>query len=424
MHLPIASIFSALLLAALAGCGDSAPAAPRVIRVWSHQGQEKENQAMAGIVAAFNRAHATRGVQVAITFFPDYHYTEKVAIAAAARDLPDVLEIDGPLVARYVDAGLLAPLDPFFSSEELRDFLPTIIEQGTIAGRLYALGAFDSALVLYFDRGLFDQAGVQPAPAGEAWTWAEFLAACEQLRAAGIEPVAMHFDESADEWYTYAFSPVIWSAGGRLIGDDTVRGVLSTPENVRALRAWQKVFQRGFAATDPVNPNPFGNGRVAMDWSGHWMARAHVEKKGARLGAMPLPRLGARPVASCGSWCWGITAQSPDPELAALWLRWVTDARAGIEPIVRANGAVPARRSAFALFPEYDQPPYALFREQLEHFARPRPRTPFYATLTQRFAAALRDIARGADVAARLRVAEDEIESVIERRSAAPKTSP
>lgn len=84
--------------------------------------------------------------------------------------------------------------------------------------------------------------------------------------------------------------------------------------------------------------------------------------------------------------------------------------------IVRANDAVPARRAAFAVFPEYGEIPYRIFREELEHYARPRPRTPFYAALTQHFAAALRDIARGADVEQRLHAAEDEIQNVIDRR--------
>jgi multiple sugar transport system substrate-binding protein len=226
-------------------------------------------------------------------------------------------------------------------------------------------------------------------------------------------------NESADEWFTYAFSPVIWSGGGKLVATDgrAVRGVLSSTANVESLREWQKLFQLGYAATDPVDPDPFGSGRVAMDWSGHWMARSHVEKKGARLGVMPLPRMGPQPVAPCGSWCWGISNEARDPALAARWIKWVTDVQHGIVPIVRANGAVPSRRSAFAAFPEYAGPPYQLFRDQLEHFARARPRTPYYATVTQRFAAALRDIARGAPVESRLHLAEEEIQSVIDRRA-------
>lgn len=398
-----------------------AGAAPvRVVRVWCHQGQEAENAAMREIAGAFDAAHASEGLRVELTFFPDFQYTEKTAIAAAAHDLPDAFDIDGPLVARYVEAGLLAPLDDVFSRAELEDFLPTIRAQGTVDGKLYALGSFDSALVLYFDREKFARAGVTPPPAGQAWTWDEFLAACGKLQAAGIEPVALHLNETADEWFTYAFSPVVWSGGGALASADgrSVRGVLASGANVRSLRAWQQVFARKFAETDPVDPDPFDAGTVAMDWSGHWLAPAHVKKFGAQLGAMPLPRLGPKPVAACGSWCWGLSRQARDSVAAAEWLRWVTDAKHGVEPMARANGAVPARRSAFAAFPEYTRAPFNLFREQLEQFARPRPRTPFYATLTQQFAAALRDIAHGADVAPRLHAAEDEVQRVVDRRFA------
>ncbi|HEX2100016.1 MAG TPA: sugar ABC transporter substrate-binding protein, partial [Candidatus Synoicihabitans sp.] len=142
-----------------------------------------------------------------------------------------------------------------------------------------------------------------------------------------------------------------------------------------------------------------------------------VRAKGENLGVMILPRLGPQPVAPSGSWCWAIAATTTDPDAAARWLRWVTDTATGVLPIVRANGAVPGRRSAFTALPEYSEYPYRLFRRQLEGLARARPRTPHYATLTQRFASALREIARGADVAARLQQAEDEVQAVIDRRS-------
>lgn len=420
------SIFVVMFLGVTLGSGCSRTPANdlSVIRVWCHQGQEAENRAMKAIAAAFNAAHAGRGVRVDLTFFPDFQYTEKIAIAAAANDLPDAFDLDGPLVARYVNANLLLPLNAWFSAADREDFLPTILEQGTIDGQLYALGGFESAVVLYYDRDLFQQAGVEPPLPGSAWTWTEFLAACARLKQHGIEPVALHMDESADEWYTYAFSPVIWSGGGELISPDgtTIGGVLASSQNVQSLTAWQQLFSLGYAATDPVDPDPFGNGKVAMDWTGHWMAPSHVQRKGDRLGAMPLPRVGTESVAPCGSWCWGLSRESRHPELAILWLKWVTDLHHGVTPIVRANGAVPARRSAFALFPQYQETPYNVFRQQLEETARPRPRTPFYATVTQRFAAALRDIARGAPVEARLQSAEREIQRVIERRIPNPET--
>ncbi len=420
----LAIVAIAVVAYTLTACRPAA-AQREVIRVWCHQGQEAENAAMRAAARAFNEAHPH--LEVEITFFPDFQYTEKLAIAAAAGDLPDAFDLDGPLVARYVDSGLLAPLSPFFDEADLADFLPTIRAQGTVNGVLYALGAFDSAVVLYYDRAMLAEAGVTPPAAETGWSWDELLDACERLQAAGVEPLAMHMNESADEWFTYAFSPVVWSGGGALMAADgvTVRGILASAENVKSLTRWQALFQRGFAATDPLDPDPFGNGKVALDWTGHWMARSHLAKKGDRLGAMPLPRMGERGAAPCGSWCWALSATAGNARNAALWVRWVTSTEHGVIPIVRATGAVPARRSAFAAFPDYREAPYALFRQQLETIARPRPVTPFYATLTRGFSAALRDIARGADPAERLQAAEDEIARVIARREPhKPQTPP
>jgi len=412
---PVATILAAVLCCA---CGRGAEEPGRVIRVWSHQGQEAENEAMREIVAAFNRAHADRKWRVEIDFFPDYQYTEKVSIAAAARDLPDAMDLDGPTVAQFVEAGLLEPLDRWFPEAEQRDFLDTIIEQGTIDGQLYALGAFDSALVLYYDKKMLARAAVSPPPYAQSWRWEEFLAACRRLKAAGIDPVSMHMNESADEWYTYAFSPLIWSAGGRLIAKDGVQveGVLNAPVNVRALERWRRVFEENLAALNPVDPNRFGNGKTAMDWSGHWMYRAHRERKGEALGIMPVPRMGETAATGSGTWCWAITTQSRSPDRAAVWIRWVTSVEHGIRPMMRASAAVPARKSTFDVYPRYRKEPYPLFQRLLETSGRPRPRTPFYSALTQHFAAALRDIAHGADVEERLNKAAAHIQRVVDRR--------
>jgi ABC-type glycerol-3-phosphate transport system permease component len=92
--------------------------------------------------------------------FPGLSIHRKISIVTAAGDLPDVFDLDGPTLAQFVDAGLLAPLDTYIDQKTRADFLPTIIEQGTIDGTLYALGAFDSAMVLYYDRIMLAEAGI------------------------------------------------------------------------------------------------------------------------------------------------------------------------------------------------------------------------------------------------------------------------
>jgi multiple sugar transport system substrate-binding protein len=388
-----------------------------VLRVWSHHGREAENLALQKLGDELERMMAGE-LQVELTFFPDFQYGEKLAVAAAAGDLPDAFDLDGPTVAKWSESGLLAKLDGILTDAERADFLPTILEQGTIDGALFALGAFESALVLYYDRALFEQAGVDAPSEGQAWTWDEMIAAARKLRRLGFAPIAMHMNETADEWYTYAFAPILWSAGGELIAADrrTVTGVLDSEKNILALERFQSLFREGLAEESPVDPNPFGAGRAAIDWTGHWMANDHLERKGDRLGVMPLPRIGERSVAPSGSWCWAISAKSGQSKAAHAWLRMLLEPELGMYALVAANGAIPARRSAFALFPGKDQAPFSLFREQLELRARPRPRTKHYATLTRHFAAAVREIALGANVRDRLTSAATIIQREIDRR--------
>jgi multiple sugar transport system substrate-binding protein len=353
-----------------------------------------------------------------LSFFPDTEYSEKIAVAAAAHDLPDVLEIDGPLVSKFVTAHLLRPLDGFVSGEVKSDFLPTVIEQGTIGGRLYALGAFESALVVYYDRSMLARAHVEAPLSGESWSWDRFLEAARALKASDVVPVALHMSESADEWFVYAFAPILWSAGGDLISEDgkVVKGVLDSRENAEALERWQVLFIEGLALADPVDPDPFGSGRAAMDWNGHWMARAHLSAKSDLLGAMPIPRMGALDRASSGSWCWAVTSSTDQEGIAFSWIARVIDPRDGMRMIVEANGAVPARRSAFPLIPWLDRAPFSLFRSEIQSSARPRPRTPYYPTLARAFASMLRDIAHGASVPQRLQEAAVVIQRDIDRK--------
>jgi multiple sugar transport system substrate-binding protein len=387
----------------------------KVLRVWSHHGREAENLALQRLATEVAGDNAFK---VELTFFPDFQYGEKLSVAAAAGDLPDTFDLDGPTVAKWSASGLLAKLDHVLSETERADFLPTVLEQGTIDGSLYALGAFESAVVLYYDRVVFEQSGVDPPAEGQAWTWEEMIEAARKLRKPDFPPLALHMNETADEWYTYAFAPIVWSAGGDLIAADgrTVEGVLDSETNILALERFQSLFREGLADQSPVDPNPFGSGRAVIDWTGHWMAKDHLAKKGERLGTMPLPRIGERSVAPSGSWCWAIAAKSAHSKPAHAWLRAVIEPELGIRALVSANGAIPSRRSAFVLFPELERPPFALFREQLEQRARPRPRTVHYATLTRHFAAALREIALGADVRNRLTRAAAIIQREIDRR--------
>lgn len=392
---------------------------PRTVTVWSHHGQPRENAATLGIAAAFNEAHTGDNLRIDITFFPDRQYADKVSIAAFSESLPDVLDVDGPYVGPWAAEGLLRPLDDLVDDALRSDMLPSLLEQGTYRGRLYTLGAFDSALVVYYNRDIVEAAGVSPpASADDAWSWDQFVDALRRVKPHAAIPLSLHMDDRSDEWFTYAFSPLVWSNGGRLIdtAHERAAGVLDSPQNIAAIGRWQQLFRDGLAEATTTNPDPFSAKLAAFDWTGHWMLPTFEQSEGLRFGVMPLPRMGEKLVCASGSWCWGISRNCRDQTAAWKVIRWFLDPQNGIAPVVRANGAVPGRRSAFAFFPAYEEPPRRLFREQLEAAARARPRTAVYLTLTSEFARALRDIAGGADVSERLGRAAAAVQRVLDRR--------
>lgn len=409
-----------ILLIVHSGC-DRASGQPssREITVWAHHGQERENAAMRQIVARFNEVHREQGLRIEIAFFPDRQYADKVSIASACRALPDVLDVDSPYVGPWAAEGVLQPLSDRVGDELRRDLLPSLLEQGTYRGELYALGAYDSALVVYYNRDVIEKTGLEPPQhAADAWTWPEFVSALRRVKPYAAIPLSLHMDEPSDEWFTYAFSPLIWSNGGRLIGADgaTVEGVLNSDAAIKAIERWQRLFQDGLADATSTTPNPFAAGLAAFDWTGHWMLPGFEATEGLRFGVMPLPRMGSVNAFACGSWCWGLSRDCRDRQAAFEVIRWFLDPQQGIRPIVEANGAVPGRRSAFRFFPEFERMPRRLFREQLEQAARPRPRTAVYLSLTSTLGRALRDIALGANVKSVLDQAAAKVQHVANRR--------
>ena len=417
---PAVVVVGTALVSTIAQCNrQSESAGGRVITVWAHHGQQRENAAMRHIAEAFNKHHRHQRMRVEITFFPDRQYADKVSIASASASLPDVLDIDGPYVGPWAAEGVLQPIGDLVSEELRIDMLPSLLEQGTYDGELYALGAFESALVVYYNRDIIEEAGLDPPDRiADAWTWTEFSEALVRVKPHVTIPLSLHMDDHSDEWFTYAFSPLIWSNGGGLIdpASGNVLGVLNSRPTIEAVRRWQNLFEQGLAQATSTNPNPFAAGLAAFDWTGHWMLPGFEQTEGLRFGVMPLPSMGDKLVCASGSWCWGISRDCADRSLAWRAIHWFLDPVQGIRPIVQANGAVPGRRSAFEYFPEYDRMPRRLFREQLESAAHPRPRTPVYLSLTSAFARALRDIALGADVERTLRRAGESVQRVADRQ--------
>ena len=410
-----------LALAALAAC-DSSPAphaadagttcngqlsgpGPTYVTAWYHTGTPAEKRVLNEQVAAFNRSQ--RQVRVKLTDIPEDRYSREVQAAAATGNLPDVLDLDGPFLYNYAFSGVLRPLNSCVSPRLRADLLPSLLEQGTYAGRLWGIGTIDSGLGLYVRPSVLHRIGARiPSGPSDAWTASEFTRILYRLRQAGYrQPLDLQMNAAGEsgnrEWFTYGFAPVIWSAGGDLISRSsyrTARGVLNSPASVRALTTVQHWFRAGL-----VSPNrddrAFVSGRSPISWVGHWMYQTYHQAFPHDLRIVPLPRFGPRPASGLGSYQWGITSSATDGEAAWRFLAYLLRDRQILQ-LTRADGAIPATRSAIRQSPEFAAggPEHTYVQELEDGTARPRPQTPAYPAVTAAFTTAFLRIARGEDV--------------------------
>ncbi len=371
------------------------------VTVWAHAGQASERRTLERQLQVFNQKHPH--IQAKLTFIPERSYNAQVQAAAIAGDLPDLLEFDVPYLYNYAWQGRLQPLETLLPTSLQQDLLPSIIAQGTYQGHLYGVGTFDSGLGLYGRRSRLLQVHARiPATPDQAWTIQEF----DQI----LQRLARHDKDGAvldlklnypDEWFCYAFSPILQSAGGDLIDRRDYQhatGILNSPASVRAMTQLQHWLRDGLV--DPnVDDAAFVKGRVALSWAGHWEYRRYHAAFGQDLVVLPLPNFGRGSRTGQGSWVWGITRHSTAARQAAQIIEYLMQPTQ-ILAMTDANAAVPATRTAIQLSPLYKPGgPLHLFVQQLsEGVAVPRPRTPAYPVISASFRQAFADIRNGVPV--------------------------
>ena len=388
------------------GKKEAAASGPIQVSVWFHSGKGAERDTLNAQIADFNAMQSD--IVVVAKQLPEGSYTEQVNAGAMVDELPDLLDFDGPFVYNFAWSKYLMPMDDYVDSAMKNDILPSIIKQGTYNGHLYSLGTFDSGLGIYANKKYLKAAGIRiPKGVDDAWTGAEFADALKKLQALPQVEYALDLkmNYGRGEWFTYAFSPILQSFGADLIDRSDFQkseGTVNGPKAVEAMKLFQSWFTDGYTKYNPGGDTDMADGKAALSYVGHWMYNDLKAALGDDLVLLPMPAFGGKSVTGMGSWNWGMTANTKNPEAAMTFLKYLMDPDQ-ILRMTNANGAVPSRKSAIAksdLFKAGGD--LEVFIQQLGKTAVPRPETAAYAVITAAFAEAVDNIAQGADVQSEL----------------------
>lgn len=272
---------------------------------------------------------------------PTQTTTEALLIQVAGGDPPDVVmawELQYPILAEkgvYKALGPIIDADSDYRDNVLPDFYESHINMYTWKGNLYVLPEQNAAVVLYYNKALFEEVGLDYPPSDwhdTSWTWDKFLAACKQLTKTEGDEITQYAWTEA--WWPPLSAVVFGYANG---GDwfdryeDPTKVTLTNPEMVQAFQFYSDLWNKEKVATSPeqwqvqAGYQMFAAGKAAMTLVGHWFyPEFSKEEHGLSMdiGVFPIGPSGTTSKTDLGGTGMAITDLTKHPEEAWKFLRF------------------------------------------------------------------------------------------------------
>ena len=224
------------------------------------------------MVAAFEAANPGINVEVETAPFADYFTELQTRIAGG--DAPDTFELNYENFVTYASRGTLLDMTAQVDAATAERYYPEALQAFQLDGKQFGLPASFSNVVLFYNKDLFDAAGVEYPT--DAWTWTEELAAAEQLTNADEDTWGMYAPISFHEFYKTAAQN-----GCGFFGEDG-SVTINQPACVEALEFMVSAQTEGVQPSDAdlagvPNEDLFKEGKIAMLTTGIWMFASFAE---------------------------------------------------------------------------------------------------------------------------------------------------
>lgn len=263
-----------LVLALMMVLGMTAAVAEPVTLTYAHfSGSGVQEEVLNKMIDVFESKNPDIKIDLQITGFEDYF--TKLATVIGGGNAPDVFEMNMENFLAYMLRGACADLTGLVDTANY--------SEGTLAavssdGKLYAVPMSFSTCLLFYNKDLFDQAGVEYP--NDSWTWADIQAAAEKIKALSEDIWGIYQPITYNEFYKS-----VKGNGGSLLTPDYSAFTLNSAENVEVLDAMIKRV-RGEERVMPTTEDMAGRGdwdlfqegKLGMCITGIWAFATFTEK--------------------------------------------------------------------------------------------------------------------------------------------------
>lgn len=389
----------------MTGCGKTSEteSGVKIITVWVHKNEtEDEGKIYKQIQTNFNNAGLTTstGLQLKMSMsFWGSTLEDKINASIMTNSLPDIIAVDSSDVAAKVYNDIIISFDDYLDLETKDSYVDSVIQQGTIDGKMYFLSGMEAPGGLYYNKNLLRSVGYTDDDFGtwdNPWSWKDVHEAQEKLKAAGFEyQIALNQNFGTDG-NMYLYSGLVYSAGATFGEENHVTEALTTDEAIAGISQLELFYStEGLSGNESwvysgTNENAFASELIPFEIHGPWDARK-IKKADSNFkneyGIMPYPvyedENGNKSdiiAIPCGSYGFGITNDCKNVEAATIALTYLTGADAS-KMMYDAIGTFPTNKALLESMEEFKSGPEKDLADYLVNNQYTRPQMVKYPIL-------------------------------------------
>lgn len=353
MGLAVASAFALMVTGCSSGttsggASGTPTSANLVMTIWGSDTDTQTYQARADAYTATNP-----GIKVTVRNIPTANYLQQVNTMISGGQAPDIILVDSSSGPSLASRGALVNLSPLITSANLD---PTsVVDAGRLTGyqlngQQFALPDRGGNIVFFYNKTMYDAAGLSYPTAG--WTWDEMVSNAQKLTLTS-DGQTTQYGVAVDDWPN-ATASVLSGFGCQWFNSDLTQPTINSDACQTGLQKYgdlslnlkvSPTLQDYANFGQNVNRDAlFQEGKTAMIWAGVWDASG-FDQAGLKFGIVP-PPVGVAGQPNMEAFGTGIAISQASQNQAAAWnvVQYMFSA-AGQQPIVDNKEDVPSANS-------------------------------------------------------------------------------
>jgi multiple sugar transport system substrate-binding protein len=310
------------------------------LTMWTRAGTESQSKAL---VDAYNASHSN---QIKLTVYPNEEYPDKIATAALGKALPDIFTSDVVFAPNYVNQNLWTDITDRFNALPFKDSVaPSHVRAGTADGKIYAVPHALDLSVMFYNKKLYTQAGLDPAK--PPTTLQEFAEQARKVAALGGDVNGTYFGGNCGGCVEFTFWPSVWADGAAVMNDEGTESTIDNPQMAAVFKIYRDLYSDGAAASASKEENgttwlgALQTGKVGIaPGPSSWYSL--IKDKGIDVGISAIPGVNGGQSTFVGGDVAGISATSSHADQAWDFLAWSLGDDAQVN-VVAKQGQIIAR---------------------------------------------------------------------------------